>query len=167
MKRKSTEEFECFPYICTLLNSCLWTYYGITRPGSYLVATVNGFGTVVEIIYVSLFLAYAPPRTRVNKLTRHLSCLSVSHAGLFYCIVQYCPLVIIDGSLFQVKTATLVGILDVGFLVTAILVTHFAMHGDTRIDAIGFMCAALNIVMYGSPLASMVRLPLFLAHHTL
>ncbi|XP_057493182.1 bidirectional sugar transporter SWEET17-like [Actinidia eriantha] len=118
MKRRSTEEFECFPYICTLLNSSLWTYYGITRPGSYLVATVNGFGTVVEIIYVSLFLAYAPPRTRV-------------------------------------KTATLVGILDVGFLVTAVLVTHFAMHGDTRIDAIGFMCAALNIVMYGSPLASM------------
>ncbi|XP_027160986.1 bidirectional sugar transporter SWEET17-like [Coffea eugenioides] len=64
VKRKSTEDFESLPYICTLLNSSLWTYYGITRPGSYLVATVNGFGVVVEIIYVSLFLIFAPPKMK-------------------------------------------------------------------------------------------------------
>uniref|UniRef100_A0A5B7CFP0 Bidirectional sugar transporter SWEET n=1 Tax=Davidia involucrata TaxID=16924 RepID=A0A5B7CFP0_DAVIN len=118
VNNRSTEEFESLPYICTLLSSSLWTYYGVTKPGSYLVATVNGFGVVVEIIYVSLFLIYAPPRMRA-------------------------------------KTALLAGILDVGFLVAAILVTHLAMDGDLRIDVIGFMCAGLNIVMYGSPLAAM------------
>ncbi|GFP80138.1 bidirectional sugar transporter sweet17 [Phtheirospermum japonicum] len=62
----STEDFESFPYICTLLNSSLWTYYGIIKPGSYLVATVNGFGVVVEIIYVALFLFFAPPWKRAK-----------------------------------------------------------------------------------------------------
>ncbi|KAK9291894.1 hypothetical protein L1049_019845 [Liquidambar formosana] len=55
----------------------------------------------------------------------------------------------------KVKTAFLVGILDVGFLAAAILVTHFMMHGDMRIHVIGFACAGLNIVMHGPPLAAM------------
>lgn len=65
IKHRSTEDFESLPYVCTLLNSSLWTYYGIIKPGAYLVATVNGFGIVVEIIYVSLFLIYAPVEKRV------------------------------------------------------------------------------------------------------
>ncbi|KAJ0011212.1 hypothetical protein Pint_34294 [Pistacia integerrima] len=51
IKHKSTENFESLPYICTLLNASLWTYYGITKTGEYLVATVNGFGILVEAIY--------------------------------------------------------------------------------------------------------------------
>ncbi|THG11790.1 hypothetical protein TEA_021030 [Camellia sinensis var. sinensis] len=116
IKHRSTEEFESLPYICTLLNSSLWTYYGITKPGEILVATVNGFGIVVEAVYVTLFLIYAPKGMR---------------------------------------TAILVGILDVGLLAVAIAVTQLAMNRDVRIDAIGFMGAALNIIMYASPLAAM------------
>ncbi|XP_052194098.1 bidirectional sugar transporter SWEET17-like [Diospyros lotus] len=119
VKQRSTEEFDSLPYICTLLSSSLWTYYGITRPGSYLVAAVNAFGVVVETVYVSLFLLFAPPKMRA-------------------------------------RTAILAGILDVGFLLAVILVTHLAMEGDTRIDAIGLLGAGLNVVMYGSPLAAMV-----------
>ncbi|XP_076960705.1 bidirectional sugar transporter SWEET17-like [Bidens hawaiensis] len=118
VKKRSTEEFESLPYICTLLNSSLWTYYGITKPGSYLVATVNGFGVVVEIAYITLFLIYASPRTRV-------------------------------------KTAKLAGIVDVLVFAGVVLVTQFAMVGEMRIDVIGFMGAALNIVMYASPLSAM------------
>lgn len=65
VKQGSTEEFESLPYICTLLNSSLWTYYGIIKPGELLVATVNGFGILVETIYVILFLLYAPPKLKV------------------------------------------------------------------------------------------------------
>ncbi|XP_002516944.2 bidirectional sugar transporter SWEET17 [Ricinus communis] len=118
IKNESTEEFESLPYVCTLLNAALWTYYGIIKPGAYLVATVNGFGIVVEIVYVALFLIYAPAKMRA-------------------------------------KTAILVGLLDVGFLAAAILVTRLALKGEVRIDATGFMCAGLNIIMYGSPLAAM------------
>ncbi|KAK9077053.1 hypothetical protein SSX86_005388 [Deinandra increscens subsp. villosa] len=118
VKKGSTEEFESLPYICTLLNSSLWTYYGIIKPGSYLVATVNGFGMVVEIVYISLFLIYAPPTTRV-------------------------------------KTAKVAGIVDVLVFTVTVFVTQFGMEGETRINVIGFMGAALNIVMYASPLSVM------------
>lgn len=65
VKRKSTEEYKSLPYICTLLGSTLWTYYGIVTPGEYLVSTVNGFGSLVEIIYVLLFLIYVPRHLKV------------------------------------------------------------------------------------------------------
>ncbi|KAH1126770.1 hypothetical protein GYH30_015674 [Glycine max] len=61
---RSTEDFSSLPYICTLLNCSLWTYYGIIKAREYLVATVDGFGIVVETIYVILFLIYAPKGIR-------------------------------------------------------------------------------------------------------
>ncbi|KAL0293550.1 UNVERIFIED_CONTAM: Bidirectional sugar transporter SWEET17 [Sesamum calycinum] len=118
VKKKSTEEFESFPYICTLLSSSLWTYYGLTKPDSFLVATVNGFGVAVEIIYISLFLIFAPPPTRV-------------------------------------KTGIVFGIMNVGFLGAAVGMTYLMLDGEVRIDAIGLMCSALNIIMYASPLSAM------------
>ncbi|XP_010259510.1 PREDICTED: bidirectional sugar transporter SWEET17-like isoform X2 [Nelumbo nucifera] len=66
VKNRSTEDFESLPYICTLLNSALWTYYGIVKPGAILVATVNGFGVVAETIYILIFLIFAPAKIRAN-----------------------------------------------------------------------------------------------------
>ncbi|KAL3843502.1 hypothetical protein ACJIZ3_000905 [Penstemon smallii] len=120
VRKKSTEEFESFPYICALLNSSLWTYYGVTKPDSYLVATVNGFGVVVEIIYVAFFLTFAPPLKRG-------------------------------------RTALMFVVVNIGVFAAAVCITYFAMGGETRIDAIGYMASALNIIMYGSPLAAMKR----------
>lgn len=65
----------------------------------------------------------------------------------------------------QGKTLLLVGILDVGFLVAAILAMQLLLRdGNTRINVLGVLCAGLNILMYGSPLAAMVRtyIPFFL-----
>ena len=57
----------------------------------------------------------------------------------------------------------LVSLLDVGFLGAAVVVTRLALKGDARIDALGFLASALNIVMYGSPLVAMVKLT---THHS-
>ncbi|KAJ0233046.1 Bidirectional sugar transporter SWEET17 [Hirschfeldia incana] len=120
VKRKSTEEYKSLPYICTLLGSSLWTYYGIVTPGEYLVSTVNGFGALVEIIYVSLFLIYAP---------RHL----------------------------KLNTIVVVALLNVLFPVAAIAATRSAFQDEKmRSQSMGFICAGLNIIMYGSPLSAMV-----------
>ncbi|KAK1387555.1 Bidirectional sugar transporter SWEET [Heracleum sosnowskyi] len=118
IKHGSTEEYESLPYICTLLNSSLWTYYGLIKPGEILVATVNGFGIIVEAVYVILFLIYAPKPIKA-------------------------------------KSAILAGFLNFGFFGTAVLVTQLALEGEARINAIGFLGAGLNIIMYGSPLAAM------------
>ncbi|CAL0309645.1 unnamed protein product [Lupinus luteus] len=66
IKHRSTEDFSSIPYICTLLNCSLWTYYGLIKSGEYLVATVNGFGIVVETIYLIVFLIYAPKTMRIK-----------------------------------------------------------------------------------------------------
>ena len=68
VKRRSTENFDSLPYICVLLNGSFWTYYGILKPGAFLVATINGFGSVVNTIYIGLFLAFAPPKMKVKGL---------------------------------------------------------------------------------------------------
>lgn len=68
VKNGSTEEFEATPYVVTLFGALLWVYYGVTKPGEYLVATVNGAGIVLEAIYVLLFLVYAAPAVRVRNL---------------------------------------------------------------------------------------------------
>lgn len=44
-----------------------------------------------------------------------------------------------------------------GFLAAAILVTRLALQGDARMDALGLLCAGLNIIMYASPLSAIVR----------
>lgn len=58
-RNRSTEEFESIPYICKLLNAYQWVYYGIIKPNSVLVATINGFGAVVELVFIVIFLMFA------------------------------------------------------------------------------------------------------------
>ncbi|KAH0783043.1 hypothetical protein KY290_002641 [Solanum tuberosum] len=119
VQNKSTEDFDSLPYICTLLNSSLWTYYGIIKPGSYLVSTVNGFGVIVETIYIALFLKFAHPKMRT-------------------------------------KTASLAGVLNVGILATILLLGQLLLHGQMRINVIGFLTAGLTIIMYSSPFGVVV-----------
>lgn len=66
VKRRSTEEFESLPYICKLLNAYFWIFYGVIKPDSLLVATVNMFGAVTEIIFLIIFLLFAPPRMKAR-----------------------------------------------------------------------------------------------------
>ncbi|KAG9153155.1 hypothetical protein Leryth_012391 [Lithospermum erythrorhizon] len=65
-RRRSTEEFQIFPYIFGLVCASLWTYYGIIKPGGLLVATINGVGVSIMTTYVVLFLVFAPPKVRVK-----------------------------------------------------------------------------------------------------
>ncbi|KMT14239.1 hypothetical protein BVRB_4g075980 [Beta vulgaris subsp. vulgaris] len=80
VRKKSTDGFESMPYVCTLLSTCLWTYYGIIRPGALLVATVNGFGALVELVYVALFITFAPP-TMKAKTAKLAAILDVGFLG--------------------------------------------------------------------------------------
>lgn len=65
VKKKSTQDYEGLPYVTTLMNASLWSFYGILKPGGLLILTVNGAGSVLQTIFVTLFLIYAPPKTKV------------------------------------------------------------------------------------------------------
>ncbi len=118
VKNKSTENYKGAPYIATFLCTSLWTFYGVLKPGGFLVATVNGAGAILHCIYILLFLIYSPQDKKV-------------------------------------KTAQLVGILDVGFLAAVMVVALFALHGTIQLTFLGILCSGLTIIMYGSPLLAM------------
>lgn len=68
VKNKSTEDFNSLPYICTLLSTSLWTYYGLIKPGGLLLSTVNGTGAFLEAVYVILFIIYARKELKLKTI---------------------------------------------------------------------------------------------------
>ncbi|KAL8171937.1 hypothetical protein V2J09_023741 [Rumex salicifolius] len=68
IKEKSTEQFSGIPYLMTLLNCLLSTWYGLPfiSPNNKLVSTTNATGAVIETVYVAVFLLYSP--TKKDKL---------------------------------------------------------------------------------------------------
>jgi solute carrier family 50 protein (sugar transporter) len=69
-KKKDVEEFSPDPYLATLLNCMLWTFYGLplVHPHSMLVVTINGIGLAIEAIYLITYFVYAPSKKRLRML---------------------------------------------------------------------------------------------------
>jgi len=89
VRTRSTEEFEPAPYVLTLLNSLLWFYYGITKPDGLLIATVNGFGAVMETIYVALFLVYAADHATRVKAAKLVITLDIGFFGFIFATTTF------------------------------------------------------------------------------
>ncbi|CAL1362801.1 unnamed protein product [Linum trigynum] len=68
IKNKTTEEFSGVPYVMTLLNCLLSAWYGLpfVSKNNLLVSTINGTGAAIEIVYVLLFLIFAPNKVRAK-----------------------------------------------------------------------------------------------------
>lgn len=68
IRNRSTEQFSGLPYIYALLNCliCLWYGMPLVSPGIMLVATVNSVGAVFQLIYVSIYIAYADKAMKVT-----------------------------------------------------------------------------------------------------
>ncbi|XP_020870587.1 bidirectional sugar transporter SWEET1-like [Arabidopsis lyrata subsp. lyrata] len=68
IKNKSTEQFSGIPYPMTLLNCLLSAWYGLpfVSKDNLLVSTINGTGAAIEIIYVLIFLFYAPKKEKAK-----------------------------------------------------------------------------------------------------
>ncbi|GMI76428.1 hypothetical protein like AT4G10850 [Hibiscus trionum] len=59
-KKGSVEQFSPVPYLATLINCMVWVLYGLpmVHPNSTLVVTINGAGTAIEVVFVTLFLVF-------------------------------------------------------------------------------------------------------------
>ncbi|KAH0468328.1 hypothetical protein IEQ34_003361 [Dendrobium chrysotoxum] len=69
-KNKSVEHFSVIPYVATLLNCMLWALYGMpfVKPNSTLIVTINGAGTVIELLYIFIYLLYSNGSRRIKAL---------------------------------------------------------------------------------------------------
>ncbi|GAB2276539.1 hypothetical protein Dimus_011258 [Dionaea muscipula] len=68
LSRKSVEQFKPDPYLATIVNCMLWVFYGLpfVHPDTILVATINGVGLAIELIYTIIFFIYAEKKGRMK-----------------------------------------------------------------------------------------------------
>ncbi|XP_073031935.1 bidirectional sugar transporter SWEET3b isoform X1 [Primulina eburnea] len=63
IRKKSTEEFSCTPYIIALLNCLLYTWYGLPvvsyKWENFPVVTINGLGIFLEFSFIMIYLYFA------------------------------------------------------------------------------------------------------------
>ncbi|PQM33820.1 bidirectional sugar transporter N3 [Prunus yedoensis var. nudiflora] len=82
-KKKSTQSFQSVPYVVALFSGMLWFYYALLKKNAMLLITINSFGTVIETIYIAMFIFYAPKDAR--KFT--LKLFGFMNVGLFCSIL--------------------------------------------------------------------------------
>ncbi|XP_019415371.1 PREDICTED: bidirectional sugar transporter SWEET3-like isoform X2 [Lupinus angustifolius] len=70
IRKKSTEEFSCIPYIIGLLNCLIFTWYGLpvvsNKWENFPLVTVNGVGIVLELSYVLIYFCYASSKGKAK-----------------------------------------------------------------------------------------------------
>lgn len=88
---KSTEKFSGIPYVMTLLNCLLSAWYGLpfVSPNNIPVTTVNGTGAGIEIIYVLIFIIFAPKKEKIKIFALFTLVLSVFSAVVFVSLFAF------------------------------------------------------------------------------
>ncbi|KAK4571324.1 hypothetical protein RGQ29_029930 [Quercus rubra] len=68
IKKKSTEAFSCVPYIISLFNCLLYTWYGLPVVSygweNFAVVSTNGIGILLEFSYIAIYFWYAPAKNK-------------------------------------------------------------------------------------------------------
>ncbi|XP_030957680.1 bidirectional sugar transporter SWEET16-like isoform X1 [Quercus lobata] len=147
VKKRSTESYNGIPYICTLLNTCLWTFYGLLKPGGLLLVTVNGVGTILQIIFVTLFLIFAPKDKKI-KTVYMVVVLNVAFPLLVIAITH----LVIHGAS---KKLTFVGIISAGISIAMYAAPLSSMKTVIKTKSVEYMpfslsfCVFLNACVWG------------------
>ncbi|KAF7806101.1 bidirectional sugar transporter SWEET5 [Senna tora] len=87
-KAKSVEEFKPDPYLATILNCIMWSFYGssLVSEDNILVLTINGIGFFIEVFYTLIFFTYS----NWNKRKKILIVLFIE--AIFTVVVIFCTL---------------------------------------------------------------------------
>ncbi|KAK9117626.1 hypothetical protein Sjap_016573 [Stephania japonica] len=91
-KKKSTEGFQAVPYVVALFSAMLWIYYAFLKSDAYLLITINSIGCVIETVYITMFMAYATRKARVQTA----KLLLLLNLGLF-CLILLLTLLLAKG----------------------------------------------------------------------
>jgi solute carrier family 50 protein (sugar transporter) len=72
-RKKTTEGFQSLPYVVALFSAMIWLYYASLKSDVLLLITINSVGCFIEMIYIALYVAYAPKQARVHHDHTYLS----------------------------------------------------------------------------------------------
>ncbi|XP_039160763.1 bidirectional sugar transporter N3 isoform X2 [Eucalyptus grandis] len=78
-RNKLTEKFQSIPYLVALFSSMLWLYYAFLKGHSFLLITINSFGCVIEMVYIAIYIAYAPIAAKKSTI----KLFALMNMGLF------------------------------------------------------------------------------------
>ncbi|CAK8570269.1 unnamed protein product [Lathyrus sativus] len=85
IRKKSTEEFSCVPYIIGMLNGLLLTWYGLPvvsyKWEKFALVPVNGVGFLLELSYVLIYFWYSSNKGKVKVAMIALPVL------LLFCVI--------------------------------------------------------------------------------
>ncbi|MCL7044712.1 hypothetical protein MKW94_009767 [Papaver nudicaule] len=82
-KKKETGGFKSTPYLFALCSAMFWIYYAFLKTDAILLITINTAGCVMETIYITMFLIYAPKNARIKTMR----ILGLLNFGLFSLIL--------------------------------------------------------------------------------
>ncbi|KAK4761524.1 hypothetical protein SAY87_029408 [Trapa incisa] len=107
-KKGSVEQYSPVPYLGTLANCMVWVLYGVpwVTSDSTLVVTINGSGTVIELVYIAFFIFFCSDR---RKRIRMLAVLALEVA--FISIVNSLVLTLVHTHSQRSRIAGIIGIL--------------------------------------------------------
>lgn len=70
IRKKSTEEFSCVPYIIALMNCFLYTWYGLPivsyKWENFPVVTINGLGILLELAFIIIYFYFASTNAKAS-----------------------------------------------------------------------------------------------------
>ncbi|KZV33833.1 hypothetical protein F511_29076 [Dorcoceras hygrometricum] len=139
VKKKSTENYKGVPYITTLLSTSLWSYYGLLKVGGLLIVTVNGAGAALHVVYVTLFLIYAPNDIK-RKYMKLVATINIGFLGAVLLVTQ----VALHGGI----RITVVGVLCAGLTIGMYAAPLAAMKMVIQTRSVKFMPFSLSFFQF-------------------
>ncbi|KAF4363649.1 hypothetical protein G4B88_021766 [Cannabis sativa] len=140
-KQRAVEDFKPDPYVATLLNCALWSFYGlpVVRPDNILVVTINSTGFFIELAYVAIFLVFSPPSKRKKII------IAVMIETIFFLIIVIITLRVLHTTK---ERSMLVGMLSIIFNVIMYTSPLTVMRMVIRTKSVKYMPFYLSLANF-------------------
>ncbi|KAK7291641.1 hypothetical protein RIF29_06948 [Crotalaria pallida] len=141
IKAKSVLDFKPDPYLTTILNCAVWTFYGlpIVSKHNVLVLTINAIGLVMESIYTLIFFIYSTWAKRRKII------LILLGEIIFVFLLIFCVLYFVDTIS---RRKTIVGVICIIFNVAMYCSPLTVMRQVIRTKSVKYMPFLLSLANF-------------------
>ncbi|KAL4571008.1 hypothetical protein LXL04_017758 [Taraxacum kok-saghyz] len=80
-RKKSSEGYQAIPYMVALFSAALLLYYAFLKTNAYMIVSINGFGCVIEIAYLAVYIFYAPKSLKISTI-KLISIFNIGGLGI-------------------------------------------------------------------------------------